>query len=73
MFNVNPVTSEENESQRKTWLYKRTVTSHGSSNKLTSSTGKQAVFYNEFKYNTINSTAKYNTTNQTGETVQVID
>lgn len=27
MFNVNPVTSEENESQRKAWAYKKTVTS----------------------------------------------
>jgi len=65
MFNVNPVTSEDNESR----AFKKTATSHGSTNKLTSSTQKQAVVYNEFKYQTGNSTVKYNTTNQTGETV----
>lgn len=45
------------------------VTSQNS-NRLQQSTGKASVIYNEFKYNSGNSTVKYTTTNQTGETVQ---
>jgi hypothetical protein len=54
IFNVNPLSSEENES-----LQKARLNSKGASQPLKLS--KQSVVYNEFKYQTANSAVKYNT------------